>query len=341
MAAPITPVGTSVAPLLDPDCSSRATHGGSSPPPSIDSPVPFRRQMAFIDENMELCPEITGSSPVIGEGNGDLMGGAGPTSSGTDSTPEEAGEHLEGEDSDQSDGDGICVLLGSDSDSDVDKDPKERVQVRMGWINQEYRDLKSYNDSFQVETTDWETYLHSRMVECGYIYQNETWVKAGPPTQDNIVRRAEAKAKAMQLKPKSHRLPKVRKDRSKIVKKPAKKPAAKSMKKIVLAMKAMKIASSPRATPPKSSSSKSKGGKGTLGSPSPMKSSPSSSWKSHPKTPKTPMKAVRKMAKSPETPKRAKKNSKMMASTPIEKNKAPRTLRRFESSPVTPKNLTK
>ena len=336
MASPTTPVDISLASPLDPNYSARATHGGSSPPPTINSPVEFRRQNAFVDDKdiypTELCPEITGSSSVIGEGPGDVMGGAGVL--GNDSTGEEFGEYLEGEES-ESNSDGLAVLLGSDSDSDEGMDHKERVKVRTGWIHQEYLALKSHNDSFRAESPDWNTFFFSRMQECGYLYQNETWVKIGPPTQDNLVRRAHEKAKA-----KSRHQPKIRKDQSKIVKKPVKKPAAKTMKKLVLAMKSMKIASSPGKKSPKSSPSKSKGGKGKSGSPSPMKSSPSSSWKTK-SPPTTPVKAVRKMAKTPQTPKRSKKNSMMMASTPSEKKKAPRTLRRFESSPVTPKNLTK
>lgn len=100
----------------------------------------------------------------------------------------------------------LATFLDGDSDSDVNLPPKERVNQRIGWINQDYRDMVSWNASFRCSSQPWEQYLRDQMHEHGYIKRNNQWVKTGPPSRNNENRRQEAVRRLEERKERKERM---------------------------------------------------------------------------------------------------------------------------------------
>lgn len=261
MAVPSTPTGVSST-LLDPNFSNQATHGGSSPAPSLpNSPVAFVRQNAQDfpaedEDSQQTLPYLAGAGSVP---TGADVGGEG------DDHDDPSSDHSESDNESKH----SAVLLDGDSDSDVDLPMDERLKVRKGWLHQEWRDLKSHNESFGVGCTDWDSYLHDGLQDHGYRLINGSWVKTGPPTMRNKIQRMQETARVRDMKRTagSWTVKKVHKSSSSSSKTPV---------KSVKSMKAMK--SSPMKSPMKSmkamkASPKSKIGKAGRTSPqTPVKS---------------------------------------------------------------------
>ena len=235
MAVPSTPTGVSST-LLDPNFSNQATHGGSSPAPSIpNSPV------AYVRQNAQYFPaEDQDSQQTL-----PYVAGAGSAPTGVDAGgdgDETKSDHTSNE-SDISDNESqiSVVLLDGDSDSDVDLPMDERLKVRKGWLYQEWKDFESHNASFGVGCPSLDSYLDDGLQEHGWRLINGSWIKTGPPTMHNKIQRMKEEARRKDMK---------RSAGSFKIKKVTKSSSSKTPEKSVMSMKSMK--SSPSKSPMKS-----------------------------------------------------------------------------------------
>ena len=260
--APSTPVD-SMTSGLDAD-STCATRGGS-PVPTLPSPA-LKRQCAQVfdspdqqDIPTERYPSdsaapTTGISTAAGLSDHDVEDGQ---SEGSDNSP-------------TSDSKDLAVFLGDNSDSDSEQDPKERLATRKGWLHQEWRDLKSHNESYGEGCENWDRFMKSGLKDHGYSFVDGMWIKTGPTTKKHVAKASSAK-------------------------KPVKKP--RTPMKVVKAMKSTKVM---KVSPKKASVSPMKAmkavtGKGSGRSGSSKDKSPvTPKTRKIPKTPRTPMKVSRK-----------------------------------------------
>ena len=133
----------------------------------------------------------------------------------------------------------VAVYLGDDSDSDSGLEMSERLKQRLGWIRQEWRDLRGHNASHGCTSESWPRYEASVMPTYGWTMINGQWIKTGQISKHNRDRRASSKSKAL-AKPKA-KTPVIKSAAAKKLKKPA--ASMKSMKVLVKSMKAMKVSS--------------------------------------------------------------------------------------------------
>lgn len=256
-SSPVTPTNRGVS-AVDPSFSmmSMATTRGSPPgTPPATPPATLRRQNAFVLEQdsadgvgeMDVSPVVAGSNaPTTDADDGANM------------------EEMESESGATSDADtDLVTFLDGDSDSDENLPAKERVKQRMGWINQDWKDMVSWNASFHCSSQPWEKYLRDQMIEHGYSKINNQWVKTGPPTRHNRDSREQALARIEERKRKKANSQNAASSSKgpmplAMKKAPMKKPAAKKvMKSLTKAMKAMKASSKPSSSSSKGDSTKS------------------------------------------------------------------------------------